>query len=78
MKELIAKIFAWWAFGHMVAVALAFGHELYPYQLPSLLRETLSAYLQLFPWLLAKFWFSAMIWILLFLLTGRSRVLPWK
>jgi hypothetical protein len=78
MKELIFKILAWWAFGHMLCLALAYGNELYPYTLPNLLREILTAYLGLFPWLLVKFWFPAVIWLLLFLLSGRARVLPWK
>lgn len=78
MKEVLIKLLAWWAFIHLITVALAYGHELYPYQLPDLMREILSAYLKIFPWLLVRFWLPGFIWLTLFLLTGRPRVLPWK
>ena len=78
MKDVLTKLLAWWAFIHLITVALAYGHELYPYRLPDLMHEFLSTYLQIFPWLLIKFWFPGFMWLALFLFTGRPRVLPWK
>ena len=80
MKERLTLAFSWWAFLHTVALAVAFADwEFGSKTIGPVLEDN---YLEIFQFLPEKeafvFGFSPAIWLVLWIVTGSPRILPWK
>ena len=79
MKEKIALVLSWWAFIHIIFVAVMFTS--YHFDVTAISNFLYGIYFEVLPYVVEdEFVFNLplLIWVALYVFTGSPRLLPWR